>query len=233
MDKKYNFRIEEVPTIGQFVLDSYLRDEADFKAFSPDFNAAYKNDYIIRLNAVKDIVNSKVYTAEIKTITNRIYENLKKLKLAIDRLEAYSNLAKNLLTVEVSDFKFKEIRQKANKKDIEGLLELLKIMLKLTQDNFAALQSKGFTTEAKTEIENLRTAFANDNAEQNVKLDQRRQQVANNTETINDFYEKLSDLIAIGKVLYKKTNPEKAKSYTLTSIQRRLRNERKTNAEEM
>lgn len=231
-DRKFTLKIEEIPTIGQFLYDSYTTDEADFKKFSPQFDEAYKQDYVDKFNAVKEIIDSKVLTAELKMITARMYENAEKLKTEIDRLEAYAKLAKSNLKVGVADFKFKEIRNNVNKKDFEGLISNLKIMLQLTQDNLAILQAKGFTTEAKTGIEALKTSFETDNAEQNRKLDQRRQTVAENTDTINIFYEKISEILTIGKVLYKKANPEKAKSYTLAAIQKRIRNTRTTKTEE-
>lgn len=231
-ERKFTIKIEEVPAIGQFLLDSYTTDEADFRAFSPQFDATYKADYLERFTAVKEIINPKVITAELKTITARMYENISKLKEEIDRLEAYTKLAKKNLKVAVKDFKFKEIRQTANKRNFEGLIENLKIMLQHVQDDLAVLQAKGFTIEAKTAIEALRTAFVNDSAEQNLKLDQRRQSVANNTDIINTFYEKISELLTIGKVLYKKKNPEKAKSYTLAAIQKRIGNTRKASTED-
>lgn len=231
-EMKFNFKLEEIPAIGQFLYDSYLADEADFKNFSPQFDEAYKTDYLDKFNAVQEILNSKVLTAELKVITVRMYENAQKLKTEIDRLEAYAKLAKANLKISVVDFKFKEIRKAANKKDFEGLIGNLKISLQLIQDNLAALQAKGFTVVAKTAIENLRTAFESDNAEQNRKLDQRRQTVAGNTDIINTFYEKISEILSIGKVLYKKTNPEKAKSYTLSAIQKRMRNTRTTKTED-
>jgi hypothetical protein len=231
-ERKFTLRIEEVPAIGQFIYDSYVTDEADFKSFSPQFNDVYKTDYVDKFNAVKEILNSKILTAELKMITARMYNNAQKLKIEIDRLEAYTKLTQANLKVSVADFKFKEIRKAANKKDFEGLIENLKISLQLTQDNLVALQAKGFTPTAKTAIEDLRTAFELDNAEQNRKLDQRRQTVAENTDIINTFYEKISEILAIGKVLYKKTNPEKAKSYTLSAIQKRIRNTRTSKVEE-
>lgn len=231
-DKKYNFRTEEAPVIGQFLLDSYLADEADFRAFSPQFDEAFKADYIAKLNAVKEIINPKVLTAELKGITARMYDNLDRLREELNRSEAYVKLSKAKLQVSLKDFKFKEIRRSANNKDFEKLIEELKMLAHLLNEHLNILQEKGFTQEMLSALENLRQAFDADNAEQNRKLDERRQHVAANTETVNTFYEKIAEILAIGKVMYKKSQAEKAKSYTLSALQKRVRNSRKTKGEE-
>lgn len=226
-ERKFTFKLDEIPVIGQFIYDSYVADEADFKAFSPQFDETFKADFTERFNAVKEIISTKVITAELKMITTRMYENIFVLKEQLDRLEAYAKLAKEHLKIALEDFRFKEVRRFANRKDFEALIDNLKILLQQTTDNMDALQSKGYTSEAKTALESLRTAFETDNAEQNRKLDQRRQHVSNNIDTINTFYEKLQEILAIGKVLYKKSKPEKAKSYTLTEVRKRVRLSRK------
>ncbi|MDX2302746.1 MAG: hypothetical protein NW226_08090 [Microscillaceae bacterium] len=231
-ERKLKLKLDEIPAVGQFIYDSYLADEADFKAFSPQFDETYKTDLAERFNTVKEIINAKVITAELKVVTARMYENISVLKEQINRLEAYAKLAKTSLKVVLADFRFKEVRRLANKKDFEGLIENLKITIQMVSENMEALQAKGFTQESKTALETMRIAFETDNAEQNRKLDQRRQHVANNNETINALYEKLSEILTIGKVLYKKSKPEKAKSYTLAEIRKRVSIPRKTNKEE-
>ncbi|OFY95963.1 MAG: hypothetical protein A2491_14230 [Bacteroidetes bacterium RIFOXYC12_FULL_35_7] len=60
--RKFTLRIEEMPVVGGFLLKSFETDIAEFQAYSPDFNPAYKTAFESKLATVESIVNPKKTT---------------------------------------------------------------------------------------------------------------------------------------------------------------------------
>lgn len=226
--RKFRIRIEEMPVIGKFLYDSYNRDEADFAAYSPDFNAAYKTNFAEKLDAVENIVNPKKLIAELKKITKGMYANIEKLRPIMNNLEGYVNrVDEEDLTILPEDFGIKPVRDNISNKDQEELLENLKVVLQNVDDNLAALQAKGWDDEQDTELRDLRDSIKDDNAAQNLKMDEREAKVQANMGTLNELWVIMSDVMDTGRVrLYKFKNPEKAGDYTLDKLKNRIRQEK-------
>lgn len=226
--KSFPIRIEEMPVLGKFLQDSFLRDFADFQGYSPDFNNAYKTNFAAKLTAVEGIVNPIKIMAELKKITERLYENIDSLRPLLNKLEGYVNRADDNLSILPGDFGIKPVRDKISNKDQEGLSENLKVLLQNVDDNFTALSAKGFTAAAQTVLINLRDSINTDNEAQNVKMDEREAKVQENYDVLIELWEIMSDVMDAGRVrLYKFTDKEKAGDYTLATLKNRIRQEKK------
>ena len=70
-------RIEEVPTIGQFTIDSYIRDAGAFGTYKPlKYTAGFLTALQAKAVLVNGIVNPVVLTSELKVITLRLANNV-------------------------------------------------------------------------------------------------------------------------------------------------------------
>lgn len=226
--KSIPVRIEEVPVLGKFLKDSFVRDYADFADYSPDFNNAYKNNFFSKLTGVEKIVNPIKLISELKKITARLYENTRLLRSLLNKLEGYVNRAGDALTIFPEDFGIKPVREKISSKDVEGLLENLKVVLENISDNLSVIQNKGYKTAAHNALIGLRNSIKADNAAQNKKMDAWEQKVRANSKQILEFWKILKDVMETGRVrLYKDSNKEKAGDYTLSTLKKRIRHERK------
>jgi hypothetical protein len=234
MSMKYNFnlRVEEVPVLGGFIKNSFIRDQKDFTAYSPDFNKKYLDSYSTKLEAVESLVNPIKLTKELSVITERIYKNLVALRPLLNRLEGYTNRANGSLTIAPKDFGIKEVRAKITSRNVEAVLGTLKVLLENVDNNIDALKAKGFTDEARTEIGNLQKAIKEDNLAQNIKLDEREAHVRTNIKTLNELWEQMSDIMDSGKRIYKSIDAIKAKDYTLTILKKRMSQEGKRKVSE-
>lgn len=229
MKLKYNFnlRIEEIPVLGGFIKNSFVRDQADFLAYSPDFNPAYLKNYLKKLEAVESLVNPIKLTRELSMITERIYSNLIALRPLLNRLEGYINRSAATLTIAPKDFGIKEVRAKITSRNVEATLNNLKILLENVDNNFQALKAKGYSEAARKEIAALQKAIKDDNLAQNVKLDERESHVRTNIVVFNDLWDQMTDIMDTGKRIYKSVDAVRAKDYTLTSLKKRLSQEGK------
>lgn len=218
-------RIEEVPTIGQFTIDAYIRDSADFTGYKP---AKYTAGFLTAVQAkavlVNEIINPVVLTGELKVITLRLTVSVLGLRNTMNLLEGYVADATGL-TVAPADFGITPVRQKIASGDVEGLNGVLATLLTNITNNFSALEDVGYTADAKTALAATKLSIFNDNAAQNTKENARAALVVANIGVINDFLKDIKAIWADGKRLYKLTDKVKLKDYTNTTIIKRIRND--------
>lgn len=221
-------RIEEVPAIGGFLIDSLGLDIADFTAFSPDFNAGYVTTAQTQLAAVTALIIPKTLTAELKVITLRIYDNMSILPQKIDFLEGYIKRATGL-TVAAKDFGISAIRKANNKGDVEALVFALNYTLGLVNNatNLPLLTAKGYTPIQNTVLQGIKTKLNDDNVAQNAKENERNNLVSDNADVINSFWKILTDISDAGKRIYRTSN--KKDDYTIAELKRRIRQEQLKN----
>lgn len=221
-------RIEEVPMIGKFLGDSMSINLVDFTAFSPDFNAGYVTNFNSKLNAISALINPKQYTAELKVITLRINTNRVSLRPKLDFLEGYIKRATGL-TIGIKDFGVSEVRNANNRGDVEGLINAMAYLLTNVINNRAALEAKGYTAAQHTALSTLKTSLYEDKAAQNLKVNDRNNEVVSNYGLINDFWALCADISDAGKRIYKSVAANKVDDFTIAALIRRIRQEQKRN----
>ncbi len=218
-------RIEELPTLAQFSIDSYTRDQADFRAYKP---AKYVPGYLIDLTAKKAavaaVVNPKQLTAELAVITLRLSTNILAIRPLMDRLEGYVRDAVGL-TVLPKNFGISEVRKKIASDDQEGLDGALSYLEGNITNNMGALTAVGYNAAQQGQLTGLHTDINTDNAAQNAKMSARALLVQQNMGIINELAKMLKELWADGKSLYKSSDKVKVKDYTNSQLINRIRAE--------
>ncbi|MEI6853476.1 MAG: carboxypeptidase-like regulatory domain-containing protein [Bacteroidota bacterium] len=218
-------RIEEVPSFGQFTIESLNNFIADFLAYKPNkYLPAFMTELETGLQAVNQIVNPVTLTAELKVITFRLMQNVVGLRVTMNLLEGYLDDATGL-TISKADFGIKDVRKKISSGDVEGLNSKLGTVLTNITSNMAALENVGYTAAMKNALEDTRTKIFKDNGEQNKKMEERSELVKKNIGIINDFLIKIKGIWADGKRLYSINNKERAKLFSNTGILKKIRND--------
>ena len=218
-------RLDEVPTIGQFTIDAYLRDKTDFATYKPArYTAGFLTDLQAKADAVNGIVNPVVLTGELKVITLKLTNLVLGLRETMNLLEGYVEDAEGL-TVAVKDFGISGVRKKINSGDVEGLNLALGTLLTNIGNNIIALTDKGYTAAAQTALKNTKKDIFDNNASQNKKEGERAALVQANKDLINDFLKDVKAIWKDGKRLYKINAKVKLKDYTNTLIIKRIRND--------
>lgn len=218
-------RLEEIPTIGQFTIDSYIRDFADFKAYkTAKYTPAFLTALQAKAVAVNAIVNPVVLTGELKVITLRLTNSILGLRSTMNLLEGYVVDAVGL-TVGVKDFGISGVRKKVASGDAEGLNAALNTLLTNVTNNLAALNTAGYPVGDETLLADVKQSIFDDNAAQNVKENKRAALVVANIGLINDFLADIKAIWGDGKRLYKFSNKTKLKDYTNSTIIKRIRND--------
>lgn len=216
-------QISELPTLTGFIIASYTRNQADFQAYSPDFNAAFLTNLKAKNDALQTIINPKQVTAELKLITDRIYRNQIALRQPIDFIEGYINRASNL-SMAAKDFGVGAIRKANNRGNIEDVTSSINYLLSNVKKNKTILTAKGLTDGLQDNIQRIHDQLLADNIAQNQKIGDRKALVEKNYASMNALWQILIDICDTGKRLYKTAAPYKLQDYTIKRLIAQLRN---------
>lgn len=218
-------RLDEVPIVGQRVIDALKARLADFVAYK---STKYTGDFMTSLDeelqAMSLIINPVVITRELKEITLRMTVNIMGLRVTMNLLEGYIADATDL-TVAKKDFGTHDVRKKIVSGDVEGVNGALGLLLTNITNNMPKLTAVGYTPAMKTALEDMRNSIFTDNGEQYKKLEARMKLVRDNITTINAFLSKIKGVMDDGKRLYSINDKDSAKQFTLAYILRMLRND--------
>jgi hypothetical protein len=211
-------RIEELPFLGDFVRDYYVRDTADFVAFSPKYGPAHLTKYDAEMEKANKLVATSLLMAEQKKITERINAHYSTARDTVNSVERYAQLAGSALKTNVSDFGFKSIREAIQLKNDEGIVKNFKDLLKHIDLNKTELEAQGLTEVFRTNLKTFIATFETDSKNQTRKVGERIDTTEVNNAEYNVLWDMISDILKTGKTLYKQKNKSKLKDYTFASL---------------
>jgi hypothetical protein len=225
--RKYNCKDEELPVICRYILSRLKRDLEDFKVFSPLLNEEYVGNFDGKISLVDELISPKIETDELKKITQRLYKNMDALLEPVAKIRGYIRLAKDTVGVSAKDFGLTSLTQKISSRDSEGVRQNLLIVNSYIKKYQEPLMAVGLNNEIIEQLITTVTLITNDNQLQFDILSQRKAIVQKNMKVLNELYEQLSDLLNIGRALYKNSDPVKAKEYTFSSLIKSVRTVKK------
>lgn len=229
--KKFPCRIEELPVIGGFVFNTFTNDAAGFIRYSPEFEAPFPENFEAKITEVEEIINPKQLTGKQKIETQNIYSNMIATRDLLNKLEGYIGFASNL-SIPKKDFGVKEVRDKITSIDAEAYLKKMKDLMNNVNDNLVPLQEKGFTLQAKSELENMITQVKAGTMKRNEIIERKEKLVQENLEKLNELWDMIKKVMVTGKTLYQNTDFAKTNEYKLKTLRHRVRVERELKEKE-
>jgi hypothetical protein len=221
-----NCKTEEIPVIGQFVLDTVQRDLPDFTAAAPDIDQAYLDNIVTKQGVINALVTRAEKTGELKGVTQSLYGRMDSLKPKLDLLEIKLKRASGQLAKPIAEFGLPKLRANIKKRNAEATIAALAVLLREIDTNTLALEAKGFTAAMRQEFVDNRTFIDSHNRLQNTLINQSSELTADNKALLLDYWRSIAELLGIGKLIYK-NDPVKAKEYTFTNLRTRVRRENK------
>ncbi|RKE02214.1 hypothetical protein [Marinifilum flexuosum] len=221
--KYYKFRQEELPVVGNFLLNRFKRDRVLFEGFSPEYNDEYEASWLSQIQKVEHLNLASHLTADMKQITEEMYQLMSEIVDKLDFTSAYAQRANKTLSIKFSDFGIKEAKKELRKKNVEGYLLRIKLVQQNVTDNLEALKAKGYKEEIGSDIVSMTQKVKELNEQQDEKMSERKQLVANNNGEFEKLWAILSDVSRTGKLLMKK-DKLKAEEYMFSHILKKVRN---------
>jgi hypothetical protein len=223
LSRNYNCKDEELPVICKFVLFSLRRDLTEFTDYSPKFNAAYVTGFETKISTVAELVVPKSETKILKTITEQIYSSMDDLKPAINHLSGYIDMAMEELKLSPADFGLTDLRNGINKRDAESVIKNLHLVNTEIAKYIDILTPKGLNEKLIAKFSAAHTSISADKQRKYEITSNRKSVVQNNLGILNDLNDQLSEILKIGKILYKTVDAAKLKEYSFTELMKQVR----------
>ncbi len=222
MNLKFNFRLEDLPAVGRFVKESYVRDRDRFIAFSD----AYDGDHLSQLDALLkeagECISPATLTEQMKQATANLYNALDAVTEHTFKLERYVEMAAGEIALKKKSLNLPALREQCRRRNAEGVSDGIRRIQQLIAPYTETLAAKGYSTEKQQELSDLATKIETANLAQNSFLNQRRQLTKDNAELFNRTWKAINDVLKTGKIIYKK-DPVKKAEYMQTALLKRVR----------
>jgi hypothetical protein len=192
-------------------------------SYSPKFNEAYVGIFESKIADVTELIEPKSETVQLKTITERLYASMNGLINPINRLTGYVNMANADLRISPADFGLTLLRKGINSKDAESVIKNLHTVILNINKNREILASQGLQDDLIGMFTGAIESISADKQTQYELTSNRKAIVLNNVGMLNGLFEQLTEILTIGKILYKDNNAVKLQEYTFSELKKRVR----------
>jgi hypothetical protein len=221
--KNFSCKDEELLPIGKRTLFSLKRDLAEFTAYSPVMNEEYVSETEAKISTAEDLLAPQAETLAMGLINDRLNVSYSDLLNNLNKVEGYLKLTIKSLGITANGFGISSLRAAVNAKDAEAVVKRLSVV-QLNINNYKApLTAVGLTQDLIDSLETIRKSIDSDRLEQYEILTRRKSLVQNNRSVLNDLSTRISEIQAIGKVLYKGSDAVKLSEYTFTQLLTKVR----------
>lgn len=229
-NRLFSCKYEELLPVSKFTLFSLKRDIAEFTAFSNMFSDEYVTQTEAMINTVENLLEPKAETLMLSMIAQTMEQQATELGDQLNFIDGYLKLLKTMPGMTAKAFGISDLRISIRKRDYEGVLKGLKILLSNVQNHLSALQGKGMPATMPQTLQGLHDDIAQNRLKQFEIKSNRAGIVQNNLKTLNELYMRMTEIYSIGKVLYKNTDPAKYADYTFTKLLKKVRNAKASSA---
>lgn len=220
--KKFNCKMEEVPVIAGFILQSFTTDLAVFTDFSPMFDEAYAQKIGAKRTYCLELERSDIKIQRLKMVTEQLLGTERGLRPVLNKLEGYVKLAADGLDVPADSFGVSAVRNAINRGNDEGILSSLQTLQKNIARNLAALEAKGLKPEVAETLATTATEIDRLNNKQNSLMNERNQTTAANVKDYNELWSLITSVCEAARSLFKGVDEAKLKQYTITALLARV-----------
>ena len=194
---KTQLRREEYTALGDFMLPSFVRDQATIVAMFPKFDTAFLTAFTTKLDFVKQLERSVVKTEEQKKVTISLYEDSTALNLELTVLSNYAADA-GVNTTPISALK-NDLRNR----NIEGAIEKIAGVKQYVIQNQPELEAEGMNASFTTTLDDYSSKLSTKNALQNEYMNSLKQLTENNGKQYDELYSFMVKIANKGKLVFK------------------------------
>ncbi|MFA5973334.1 MAG: hypothetical protein WC780_13370 [Lentimicrobiaceae bacterium] len=228
--RAYNCKDEELPVICRFAVFSLTRDLSDFTDFSPKFDQAYITAFNTNIASVNEVIMPASETLDLKNITTSLYATMDGLIDPINRVTGYLNMLDPAAKISAADFGLARLRKNIKGRDAEGAITSLHTVTTNLSNYATILGEHGLKPELSAQFSTASTSIAADNQKQYEITSNRKTIVQNNVGLFNSLNEQLTEIMRVGKILYKAKDAVKTQEYTFAAMKKKVKNTGKSAA---
>jgi hypothetical protein len=211
----FSIRTEEYAPLGDFLMKSFIRDQAGIEVRFSKLNASYLVAFENQLEVVKGLEGTLKLTEDQKSATAELYAEADVVNKDLNFLSSYFRDA-GLPTEAIT-----QLKKSLTKSNIEGALLEMNNVKQYVEAHQAALEAEGMSAGYPSELEGHRESMAAKNTLQNTVLNTRKQLVDANKADYKKLYTFIKTVAEKGKLVFKGTVVED--EYTITKLIGKMR----------
>jgi len=146
-------------------------------------------------------------------------------------MTGYLNITHAGPAVSSADFGLTSLRRSITARDAEGAIKSLHIVNANIAKYKDLLVGQGLTEELIAQFIASSASISKEKQKQYEILSNRKTIVQSNVKLFNSLNEQLAEILSVGKILFKATNPAKLQEYTFTDLKKRVRTVSKQGSE--
>ena len=229
--RKFSCKLEDVPATAGYLALRLQADLVDFAEFSDAFSEDYVTSLVAKTTQCNQLISSNMLTKEIATITAQIGEKIKPLRLKLNKLDGYLNMADGQMTVSAKAIGTSLVRNSITTGNSEGIVAQVRRMLVGVNNNVAVLQTKGLKPVLIEEFTQLADDMERLGIDQNFKITERNRRTDENIAVFNELWDMNVFITNAGKAIYKGVDATKTDDYTIATILKRIGTSKSTKPE--
>jgi len=221
MKRKLSISQGETVQIGRILHDMFMRDKADFAAFSTRFADPFAADFLAVIDVGGALPTVKAVIAEKKAVTKRLHLNMNAFRRDLSQLAAIIGLNTETLSIAKGDFGIKGVRDSLAGYKVPAFLFSLNNLQNNVKENLIPLTKVGLPNDYLKGLEMRAKMVSDDDVLVSKLISRRKQLVQDNAIHFGLIQDLMRSVLESGKALYKTTNKAKAKDYTLSELRRK------------
>lgn len=224
-ERQFSCRLEEIAPVANLAFARYNKYRDDFTDVSTDFGATFETNFNQKLLKFTALVPTRQRILTGAEQTRLLNQAAKALRQPLDRLDIQIGAAgkAQLLTVATKDMGLAPVRAAINNRNIESLDKALGELIGLVEANEPALTAKGMKPQALADLRTARQSLGLRNTEQDSNRLDSVELTAENITAANALWEDVTEILRVGRLLYKETNKKRADSFTLARLLKLMR----------
>ena len=212
---KTRLRKEEYTALGDFILPSFVRDQATIVAVFPKFDDAFLNAFTTKLAFVKQLESSLIKTEEQKGITSSLYQTAADLNAKLTVMNSY------IADADLSTAIITNLKNDIYNRKIEGAILKIEALIQYITSNQRVLEAEGMPRDFATTLTNYKVELETKNGLQNQYMNSLKQLTETNGKHYEELYGFIAKIANKGKLVFKNTVIQD--EYTITKSISRMR----------
>ncbi len=223
--RQFRCRLEELGPVARLAYAQYAKYKADFEDVSTEFGDAFDAEFERLRAAFEALVPARQRRVTAKEAARRMNLAAKALRDPLNRLDIQIGAAgrAKTLTVAAKDMGLGEVRAEIQSRDMEGLDEALGALIGLVETNQKALTDKGMKAQALLDLRAARQTLGLSNTTQDSGRLEQAELTEANVQAGNALWAAVSEILRVGRLLYKETNKKRAAGFTLARLKKLMR----------
>jgi hypothetical protein len=220
---KYQFTLDDMPRVAEYIYQTFQRDHDEFEHYSSDFNQEFEEALEERINAIRELPN-------LDFLDEKVAEKQKKLLIMTSHLRPLLNITEIYLKTTKDDVpgqnddldNINSLRTILTEKRIWEVQSGISKLLSYIDQRLPELEERGFPSGIIDDFRLLSKNLQLMEIELAETIHEKEVITHESAQAMNDLWEALEDIWLACPDVFAKAHPEKVRDYSPEEIKRHI-----------